>query len=259
VAEDRRLAHQGGWEKYPLETLPAFVAAAKAGAAVETDVHWTSDGVAVLVHDDATTPAKEAGQEHPMVCDGGPYLVSKTSWAVLRAKCRTLKSASSDGRSYPIPTLDEALKAVSAVSGAQVVLEMKPQQPTPQQIGEYLDTIAKYDMAERAVSSSFYPDALAQIQKQATKDDLALRYLLMVRPSAKEDLPTAEELGGKGLWGVALRSDIATHGNVASLHEQKLVAVVWTISTPQQWNAAKLAEADLVLTDKPVAYQEWLP
>jgi glycerophosphoryl diester phosphodiesterase len=253
------LAHQGGWETFPLETLPAFKAAAESGATVETDVHWTADGVPVLVHDDRTTSASEAGKEHPMVCAGGPYTVSKTTWSVLRAKCRTQPSASKDGRSYPIPTFDEALKAIAAVPEAQVVAEVKPARPTADQVRAYLATITKYDLAERTVVSSFSPEALAAVKAQAAKDHPALRYLLMLRPSEGGALPTPDELSAQGLWGVALRSDIATRGNVAGVKAKNLVAVVWTVNTTDQWSAAKQAGVDLVLTDKPDAYRDWLP
>ncbi len=253
------LAHQGGAETYPLETLPAFEAAAKAGATVEADVHWTSDDVAIMVHDDRTTVASEAGPEHPMVCQGGPYTVSKTRWDVLRTRCRTVASASKDGRSYPIPTYDATMKAIAAVRDAEIVVEMKPERPTAAQIREYLATITKYDMAERTISSSFFPDALTQIQAQAKQDNLPLRYLLMLRPNPDQALPTPEELSGRNLWGVALRSDIATRSNVAGLRAKKLAVVVWTVNAVDQWNAAKQAQADLVLTDKPNAYLDWLP
>src|SRR5690349_4304797 len=222
------LAHQGGWESYPLETLPAFEAAAKSGATVETDVHWTADGVAIMVHDDRTTAASEAGPDHPMVCQGGPYSVSKTNWEVLRTRCRTLASASKDGRTYPIPTLNATLKKIAAIPAAQIVVEMKPEHPTATQIREYLAAITKYDLAERTISSSFYPDALAQIQAQATQGKIPLRYLRMLRPIPGQNLPTPDELSGQGLWGVALRNDIATRGNIAGLHAKKLAVVVWT-------------------------------
>jgi glycerophosphoryl diester phosphodiesterase len=251
------LAHQGGWETFPLETLPAFEGAAKSGATVETDVHWTSDGVAVVVHDKTTNSGTKGDRDHPMLCEGGPYPVAKTSWAVLRDRCRTQASASKDGRRYPIPTFDETMKAVAAVPGAQIVPEMKPEQPTATQISTYLETITKYDMAERTIVSSFYPAALAAIQTQAKADGITLRYLLMLSSSPDVALPTPEQLSGQGLWGVALRSDIATHGNVAGLRAKKLTVVVWTVNTTQQWDAARLAGADLVLTDKPTAYRAW--
>jgi glycerophosphoryl diester phosphodiesterase len=251
------LAHQGGSETYALQTLPAFVAAATSGAAVETDVHWTSDGVAVLVHDDETTPADEADAEHPLVCRGGPYAVSRTTWSVLRQRCRTVASTSEDGRRYPIPTFDEAMRAIAGVPGAQIFAEVKAQNQTPEQTSRYLATITKYGMAGRTIVSSFFPDTLARVRAQGEKDQLPLRYLLMLRPSPDRDLPRPEELGGQRLWGVALRADIATQGNVAALRAQKLTVIEWTVDTVQQWSAARKAEVDAVLTNRPDAYRSW--
>jgi glycerophosphoryl diester phosphodiesterase len=258
------LAHQGGNETYPLETLPAFVAAAKSGAAVETDVHWTSDGVAVLVHDDRTTAAGDADREHPMVCSGGPYTVSKTRWSVLRDRCRTAASAAEDGRQYPIPTFDEAMKAIAAIPGADVVPELKPEHPSARQIDEYLAVVTKYEMAERTVASSFFPKALAALRARAEHKQVSLRYLLMVSDQDQDQDQdqarlTPKELSGQGLWGVALRSDIATRENIAGVHAQHLVTVVWTINSREQWSAAEKAGADLVLTDRPDEYRATRP
>lgn len=48
----KSIAHRGYRRFYPENTLPAFNAAARYGFnAIETDVKWTSDGVAVLLHD----------------------------------------------------------------------------------------------------------------------------------------------------------------------------------------------------------------
>jgi len=112
-------------------------------------------------------------------------------------------------------------------------------------------------MADRTIVSSFSVEALKRLQAGAAQEKVSVRFLRMLRPTAGQNLPTPEELGGQGLWGVALRSDIATHGNVAGLRAKKLVTVVWTVNTVGQWDAAKQAQADLVLTDKPDAYLAW--
>ena len=57
------LAHRGGDEEFAWQTIPAFEHAAKIGAQIETDVRWSKDGVAILVHDPGTTPGME--------CEGG--------------------------------------------------------------------------------------------------------------------------------------------------------------------------------------------
>ena len=49
------LAHRGGDEKYPLQTFESLTSAADDGFAVETDVRWTSDNRAVIIHDEAAT------------------------------------------------------------------------------------------------------------------------------------------------------------------------------------------------------------
>jgi glycerophosphoryl diester phosphodiesterase len=253
------VAHQGGDETHALETLSAFVSAAKAGAASEADVQFTADGVAVVVHDEQIPGTGGGDKEHPMVCKGGPYTVSQTNWSVLREKCRSLAAASENGHPYHIPTYDETVKALAALPGAQLVAEMRPLQPTAAQVRQYLATITTYDMADRVIVSSSSAETLASIQAQAAKDKIKLRYLLLLGPSGDENLPTPDELARQGLWGVALRWDIATRGNIAGLHAKQLKVVVWTIDTPDQWNAARLGQADLVLTNKPTAYLAWLP
>jgi len=253
------LAHQGGDETHAFETLAAFVSAAKAGAASEADVQFTADGVAVVVHDEQIPGPGGGDKEHPMVCKGGPYTVSQTNWSVLREKCRSLASESENGHAYHIPTYDETLKALAAIPGAQLVAEMRLVKPTTAQVRQYLDTITSHDMVDRVIVSSASADTLASIQSQAAKDKIKLRYLLLLGPSGDENLPTPDQLAQQGLWGVALRSDIATRGNIAGLHAKRLKVVVWTIDTPDQWNAARLGQADVVLTNKPSAYLAWLP
>ena len=65
------LAHRGGDEKYPLQTFESLTSAADDGYAVETDVRWTSDNRAVIIHDEAATQGLRCDQ---------PFHVSKTTW-----------------------------------------------------------------------------------------------------------------------------------------------------------------------------------
>ena len=47
-------AHRGDKKRYPENTIPAFESALKCGTdMIETDVHMTSDGALVLIHDRA--------------------------------------------------------------------------------------------------------------------------------------------------------------------------------------------------------------
>ncbi len=52
MKEFLKIAHRGYSEKYPENTMPAFLKAIEAGAdMIELDVHLTRDGFAVIIHD----------------------------------------------------------------------------------------------------------------------------------------------------------------------------------------------------------------
>ncbi|MDQ6850235.1 MAG: hypothetical protein M3070_09775, partial [Actinomycetota bacterium] len=48
------VAHRGGEYNFPENTIAGLTASARKGQIVETDVRWTSDGWAVLIHDEDT-------------------------------------------------------------------------------------------------------------------------------------------------------------------------------------------------------------
>lgn len=92
-APPRVIAHRGLATEAPENTLPAFLAALALGVThLETDVHATSDGVAVLSHD------PDLGRV------GGP------SDRILDLPAREITSLRLDGETG-VPTLDEALYA----------------------------------------------------------------------------------------------------------------------------------------------------
>jgi len=238
------LAHRGGDENYAWQTLPTFEQAAKIGAAVETDVRWTKDGVAVLVHDPGTTPGME--------CTGGSYVVADTAWPVLRDRCRSSAGASTNGKRYGIPTFADAASTLSQIPGAQIYPEVKIVQ-TRTQARQFLGILANVRMIDRAVVTSFMPDELAKIRDQATKDGMDVRTMLFV---SRERKPVAE-LVGQDLWAVAVEADVATAEYVKAVQDEGLKVMIWTVNTPAQWELTHRLNADLVLTDKPAAYGRW--
>ncbi|WP_375485335.1 protein kinase [uncultured Jatrophihabitans sp.] len=241
----RVLAHRGGRENYAEESLPALVQAAKDGYGVETDVRWTSDGVPVIVHD----PTTRANLE----CTGGPYTVSSTTWAVLKARCHTPASASPNGRTYPIATFDDVAKGLQAVTGATLFAEVKVAQ-TPKQVSGFLAVLQRHDLIDRAVVTSLYPAELAKMRAAATPLGTTLSLLQFVA-----DTRTAPAtFRAAGVRWVAVPADVATRAYLSSLRAAGLRSVVFTVDTPAQWAAARAAGADLVLTDVPAAYLRWL-
>jgi glycerophosphoryl diester phosphodiesterase len=229
------VAHRGGYEKFPLETRESLTDAARAGFAVETDVRWTKDGKAVIVHDEDATLG--------VVCDKS-IRVSRTTWNQLRAHCR---SEEKDGRSYPIATYASVMDALSSESAWSYV-EVKTDQDHAQN-AEFVDRIRGAGLSATTVVTSTDPARLEAVRHLAPE----LKYLQFVR----EQVP-AKELRDRHLWGVAVRYNVATKDYVTSLKKVGLVVVVWTLNDATGWKAARAAGAEKVLTDKPRAYAEWL-
>ncbi len=237
------LAHRGGDEEFAWQTIPAFEHAAGLGAAIETDVRWTKDGVAVLVHDAGTQPGME--------CDGGNYIVAEENWPVLRDNCRSAATASKDGKQYPIPTLADALSAIAKIPGAEVYAEIKVKQ-TARQVRQFVGFITNVRMTERAVVTSALPAQLKKILAQAREDGVDLRTMQFV---SGQPVPVGNLV--EGISGVAVKADIADAAYVSQLKAADLRVMVWNINTPEQWAAAVDAGADEIMTDKPVAFGDW--
>jgi glycerophosphoryl diester phosphodiesterase len=229
------LAHRGGDEKYPLQTFESLTSAADDGYAVETDVRWTSDNHAVIIHDEAATQGLRCDQ---------PYRVSQATWKDLTKHCR---SFTKDGKSYPPTTYANLMEGLAAYK-SWVYVEVKVDQNAAQN-REFIDVIRRNGLSDRTVVTSAEPGRLAQIKKLAPD----LPRMLFI----SEKVP-ASQLADQGLWAVAVKSDIAAKDYITELKKAGLIVVVWTVNEEQAWAKARSARTDKVLTDKPSAYAAWL-
>jgi glycerophosphoryl diester phosphodiesterase len=237
------LAHRGGDEEFAWQTIPAFDHAARIGAQVEMDMRWTKDGVAVLVHDPGTTPGME--------CGGGNHIIKDTTWPVLRDDCHSAAASSKDGKEYPIPTLDQGVSAVAKIPDAQVYVEVKVAQ-TNRQVRQLVTALKSVRMTDRTVVTSGKPKELGKISAEAEKDGVDLRLMQFV---SGEQVPVANL--ADDLWGVAVEIGVASAAYVKELKAADLKVMVWNLNTTEQWEKAERAGADIVMTDKPVAFGQW--
>lgn len=246
------LAHRGGLEHHQLETMQAMEAAARQGFAIETDVRFTSDGVAVLVHDEAATKGLD--------CGGKDIRVSKTTWRTLKETCRS-KPTSEDANSYPVPTLNATLEAIAAASpSAWVFLEIKTD-PSDEQLQKLLLTPASYGLSTRVIWTSFDRDRLKRASQAIREYSCANPCLApgerrMLFVSGKQ--VAAKALAGDKLWGVAVNQDVADTDYVASLQKAGLKVVLWNPNEAGQWESAAALSPDAVMTDYPEKYRDWL-
>jgi glycerophosphoryl diester phosphodiesterase len=234
------LAHRGGEEVYPAETIAAFDAAAKNGYAIETDVRWTRDGVPVLIHNDDLTDG--------VTCTGR-YSVADTDWSTLRKRCHPI---SKNGQKvYPLAEYQEAVDTVAKYPDAQFFPEVKVNQ-TSQQVQQYLKALEDADLTARTVVTSFKPEELAKIRAQAQIDQIKIR--LMLFQQSREPMSAVQD---KGLWAVAVEKQVVTRSYVSALHKLGLKVVVWTVNGDWEWASAMATGADVVLTDYPKRYLTW--
>jgi glycerophosphoryl diester phosphodiesterase len=229
------LAHRGGDEKFPLQTFESLTSAADEGFAVETDVRWTSDNQAVIIHDEAATQGLRCDQ---------PYRVSKTTWKALSEHCRSFPK---NGKTYPPTTYANLMEGLASYK-SWVYVEVKVDQNNEQN-QEFIDVIRSNGLSDHTVVTSNDLGRLAEIKKLAPD----LRRMLFVG----EQVPVSRLVSAE-LFAVAVNQDVASKRYITDLKKAGIVVVVWTVNEEQAWEKARSAGADKVLTDKPSAYQEWL-
>lgn len=138
------VAHRGRMDVAPENTMPAFIAAVKAGFKyIETDVLFTSDGEPVCIHDatinrtsDGTGYVSDMTYEELQTYDFGSWFSS--SFAGTR-----------------IPSF-ESFIAFCRDTGTIPIIELKTDEPvmTYEQIEELIEIVEKYGLADVAYWSS---------------------------------------------------------------------------------------------------------
>jgi len=144
--------HRGAKAYAPMNTIPAFELAVEQGAdGIELDVHRSKDGHAVVVHDftvDSTT-------------DGSGRVTEMTL-----AQLKELDAGHWFGESFRgvrIPTLDEVFEAVGG--RVYINIEIKSDSQETDGVEQVVaDAIARHNLAQRVIVSSFNPLTLQRFR-----------------------------------------------------------------------------------------------
>lgn len=150
------IAHRGGRGIGPDHTVETFQAGLDLGADVlELDVHTSSDGEVVVIHDDTIDRTTE-----------GTGRVNDFTLAELQAFDAGYTWTSDGGATYPfrgqgqvIPTMDQVLEAFP---DGWYVIEIK--QADPPMVEPFLDLIDQYGIAERTIVASFSDEVIQQVR-----------------------------------------------------------------------------------------------
>ncbi|MDI2127757.1 glycerophosphodiester phosphodiesterase [Yinghuangia seranimata] len=219
-------AHRGANSEEPENTVAAFARAIDAGTDdLELDVHWTRDGVPVVIHDD--TVERTTGTP-----GGVNTLTAAQIWAL------------DAGRGRRIPTLDVVLE-MAARRDVTVLVELKTT-PTAEQVQTFLSVLRR--AGAKVIVHSFLPEALDAVHR--------------ADPQVPVGLTTGEDITptDAARWGGHFLN--MQHGQI---DEQKVRAwqaaglkvYAWVVDDSATWESLAKVGVDGIVTDKVAEYVAW--
>lgn len=233
------VGHRGNAAGAPEDTLISEVSAQKVGAQVlEFDLHMTSDGVPVVMHDktvDRTT-------------DGTGQIADMTLAQIQKLDAGSWFSPAFAGT--PVPTFEQVLKFASTTD-AIILPELKEPAWTDDQVHTVVDLIRKYRMADRTMFQSFYLPVLRIAQRIGP--DIARAGLVIDSP--QDPVGYVKLFGGQGLLP---KSTAVTPEMVTTLHDAGLCIMVWVVDDPAEWARLTADGVDGVMANNPAALWGWL-
>lgn len=221
------IAHRGYSKVAPENTLAAFKAAIDAEADVlELDVHRTTDGQLVVLHDekvDRTTNGK--GEVENMTLEQVKQLDAGAWFGPAFAGER-------------VPTLDEVLAIAKGRANVMIELKGRKAPLIPPLVAQ---AIARFGMAQDVIVSSFYYGPLE-----------AMRVLTPMLSIGALVLPTH----GPAKRARALQASTAqayykavAPNDVRAAHDSGLQVHVWTVNAPDDMARMAQAGVDGIITD----------
>jgi glycerophosphoryl diester phosphodiesterase len=233
------VGHRGNAAGAPEDTLVSEVSAQKVGARVlEFDLHMTSDGVPVVMHDDTVD----------RTTDGSGRIDAMTLAQIQQLDAGSWFSPAFAGT--PVPTFEQILQFASTTD-AIILPELKEAVWTDEQVRTVADLIRKYHMADRTMFQSFYLPVLQTAQRVAP--DIARAALVTDAPPDPVGYITS--FGGQGLLP---QNTAVTQDLVQTLHHADLSIMVWTVDEPDEWSRLTELGVDGIMSNNPAALWGWL-
>jgi len=235
-------AHRGGAALRAENSLAAFRNAVALGADyLEFDVHLSSDGEVVVIHDptlDRTTSGR-----------GPVRLLPLAELRALRLKDRT-GALTED----TVPTLDE-VAALAASAHRRMLLEIKVDERRQRYPGieeKVLAILDRHAMAGATIVMAFEPETwrrVRQLRPEVTAG--ALYSPRMLTASASTALREVEAANRAGVGFVGLHQDLIDADVAAAARRLGLRLGVWTVNEPDAMRRVIDLRADVLITDRP--------
>ncbi|MCL4270885.1 MAG: glycerophosphodiester phosphodiesterase [Anaerolineales bacterium] len=248
------IAHQGGDGVWPGESMLAFQNAVDLGVDVlEMDLHITSDGVLVLMHDETVVRTTDGtGEIESMTLTEIKQLDAAYDWSP------------DDGATFPyrgqgiqVATLEEVFTAFPEM---RMTIEIK--KTNSSMAKPFCDLIRAYDMQEKVLVASFHDERLKEFRAEcpevatsSAKDETTV-FVLMTKAflggfysPAFYSLQVPEESGG---------ITVMTPAFVKAAHARNLAVEPWTINDAETMRKFIEWGVDGIITDRPDIMMEVL-
>lgn len=246
-------AHRGGAKRWPENTLAAFQGAADLGYRyIETDIHRTSDGELVCIHDDTVDRTTD-----------GTGLVKEQTLAQLKTWDAGYRFVQSDGfpfrgRGLTVPTLEEAL---AIDRDMRFVLEIKP--PGPAVAEPLWQFIEQHGVHNRVLVASGHDSAIDHFRRlcgRSVPTSGGARAIRRFWWRARLGIGRWSKFDFDALQVPPRHENltVVTRRFVKTAHRHGIQVHVWTIDDPDEMQRLLALGVDGIMTDVPEVLQEVL-
>ncbi len=240
-------AHRGGGGLYPENTLEAFKYSAAMGVDVlELDVHSTSDGTLVVMHDgDVARTTNGSGR------------VNQMTLAELKKLDAGYHFTPDDGKTFPfrgkgitIPTLQEIFDALP-----DKVFNIEPKQAEPSVVKPLCEILRARKMTDKAIVGSFRQQAIDEFRAQCSEVATA------ATPAEVRDFLALYKVGLGESYSPPMQVlqiperigalQIVSKDFIETARRLNLKVHVWTINDAQDMQRLIEMRVDGIMTDYP--------
>ena len=241
------IAHQGGDGIWPGNTLFAFQNAADLGADVlEMDLHITSDGVLVLMHDETVDRTTDGtGEIEAMTLDELKQLDAGYDWTPDEGASFPFR-----GQGITVPTLEEVFTAFPEY---RMTIEIK--KTNTSMAKPFCEAIRANNMEDKILVASFHDERLKEFRAECPE---------VATSSAKNEttvfvLLTKAFLGGfysPKFYSLQVPEEsggitVMTESFVRAAHARNLAVEPWTINDEETMRKFIDWGVDGIITDRP--------
>jgi glycerophosphoryl diester phosphodiesterase len=233
------IAHRGGTNWAPENTLSAFRKAIEAGAyGIELDIHRCKTGQLVVIHDETLN----------RTTNGIGYIKDTTIDDIKKLSAGSWYS--SKFANEKVPLLSEVLDLVNGKVEINIEIKNAPI-AYPGIEDDLIALLSTYKFPDKINIISFDHQVLQKLHKKAPQYKIGL-----LCSSILADIGDYARITGATAWDPSF--DAARPDAVQDAHAHSIQVYVWTVDHPEDWGNMCKAGVDEIITNKPSHLMDYL-